>query len=95
MTDKIIGDCSNILSRDTFELRITRMDEDNQSSYQETERIQISNIPDGMKNLSDDEAKKTLGHGLNGRSVICHVKSKNDSGTLLCDIYYWPEKQKE
>lgn len=95
MADRIIGDCSSIVDRDTFELKITHIDKENQSNYNETERIQVDNLPDDMDKLAEEEAKNALGLGLNGRSVICHVKSKKDTGTLLCDVFYWQDRQQE
>ncbi|MFQ5573964.1 MAG: hypothetical protein ACE5EJ_06905 [Nitrosopumilaceae archaeon] len=88
MTDAIAGFVDGVLNRDSFDLNVTQIDPKNEVKYKTTERIKMSNIPEQMNKMADDDAKKALAMGLVGKEVICEVKSRDSEGTLECDVFY-------
>jgi len=88
MTDKIAGNMITISSKNSFTLDVTKQSKDNQNKYEKSESIKFANLPTKIDSMSNEKAKTTLETTLGTREILCEVKSRENDGSLLCDVFY-------
>ncbi len=87
MPDRIAGNFSYMLSRDTLKLIITQTASENKNYYDLKHIVRVTNFPSELDELSDDAAKYSLEEGLTGKELICDIQSTEADGTLVCEVF--------
>ena len=85
--DQIKGKVVRVIDGDTFDVRVTHVKRTNQYNYNDFERIRIAKInASELGTAKGSIAKRKLLLKLNGRSVLCSIRSRDVFGRLIADF---------
>ena len=83
----IQGLVTNIVNGDTFDLKVTQVENSQKTPYGKSARIKI--ISNGTLNSSEIEAyeaKKDLEHAIFDKEVRCHIQSTDEYDIILARV---------
>ena len=87
MTDIIWGNGSQVISGDSFVLKVTHRKNGNKSDYSDSEKIRITDadLP-GLPDEQKDWAPNTLLGCIKDAFLKCEVDSRDDGGVILAKV---------
>ena len=93
MTDTIRGPVIEVITGDTFKLRVTHIGQNNKEEYDNLEIVKIAdldapelNVPEGKK------AKEALERKLKDKQVRCYVQTRDKYGRVVAEYEILPEE---
>ena len=87
MTDIIWGNGSDVLSNDSFILKVTHRKNGNKNNYSDTEKVEIVNadLP-GFPSDNSNWNSEILKEAVNEAFLKCEIIQRNEDGILLAKV---------
>ena len=87
MFDTVRGPVTSIVDGDTFDMKVTQFGNHNKYEYNDNERVRIADIdaPE-LNEPGGKRSKEALAKKLNGKEVLCRVKSRDTYKRIVSDV---------
>lgn len=77
----------NVVDGDTFEMKVTRIGNENRAKYNDEERIRISDLDAPELNAPyGHRSKDQLERKLKGKEVRCYVEARDSYGRIVAKV---------